>query len=645
MNLGVIDGVSVLLFDNFEQKNAELAIKYILDIYNQMNIYFKLFFTVFFLVALPVGRIFAQAELMPWGDLNGIRVKGQLLDFSTQLNVVGEGGWLDVKFSGKELQKPKFRRDGDVQTVSTEIGGIIFTEIVTDLKPGLVDVVIKCESKVDTNLTGVFFGVKWSKVKYSGKNVFDIKPKDLGISKNTEDKNYERLFLPIHMGFFRKGIVYEKSFQISVNGEIDSEPVEISLDASVKGRPFAGVGGNFRLQNALTDPQVIDYCLANMKVAWGRVEMPWREWHRTLENDPTAEAGNGKLDAHVKKSMQMAQRLSKLGMPVIVSAWSPPAWAILGKPNNRPTPEGVWGNPLNQDRMQQIYKSITDYLLYLKSNYGTEATYFSFNESDLGINVRQTAQEHASLIKGLGFYLQSKGLKTKLLLGDNSDANTYEFIYPALNDAACRPYIGAISFHSWRGWETETLKKWANAAKQINAELLVGEGSIDAAAWQYPAYFEEESYALEEINLYTRLLAICEPLSILQWQLTADYSPLTGGGIFGDKGPLKPTRRFFQLKQLGDTGSGQRHILVQSSRDDISVAALAGTETGYTIHIVNNSAGREAKLTGLPPGIMRFKVFVTDRTRNLKSLPNIEARNGQAIFKLDPRCYLTLVAE
>ena len=45
---------------------------------------------------------------------------------------------------------------------------------------------------------------------------------------------------------------------------------------------------------------------------------------------------------------------------------------------------------------------------------------------------------------------------------------------------------------------------------------------IDAAAWRYPAIFKESTFALYEINLYTRLCAICQPLSILQWQLTAD---------------------------------------------------------------------------------------------------------------------------
>ena len=212
-------------------------------------------------------------------------------------------------------------------------------------------------------------------------------------------------------------------------------------------------------------------------------------------DDPVMAAKEGKLNPRVQQAMEMAARLNKMGIPIILSGWFPPQWAVVGNLNFRPAPGGVWGNQLDTANMDAIYKSITDYILYLKNNYGAEVALFSFNESDLGINVRQTGQEHAALIKGLGAYFKSKGLTTKMLLGDNSDATTYEFIYPAMHDRDAIPYIGAISFHSWRGWEKETLEKWKAAADQLKVPLIVGEGSIDAAAWNYPAIFEEQTYA------------------------------------------------------------------------------------------------------------------------------------------------------
>ncbi|MDB5128794.1 hypothetical protein, partial [Mucilaginibacter sp.] len=209
-----------------------------------------------------------------------------------------------------------------------------------------------------------------------------------------------------------------------------------------------------------------------------------------------------------------------------------------------------------------------------------------------------------------------------------------------------RPYIGAVSFHSWRGWGAETLQKWTDAAKQLNVPLLVGEGSIDAAAWAYPAYFEEQSYALEEINLYTRLLAICQPLSILQWQLTADYSPLTGGGIFGDDSELKPTQRFWQLKQLASTPEGLFHRPFVADRKDISCAALgnvAGNQ--YILHIVNNGAARQVHIKGLPSAVKQLVVYVTDKKQAMKQLMKINVSGHEATFKLGARCFTTLTAK
>jgi hypothetical protein len=344
--------------------------------------------------------------------------------------------------------------------------------------------------------------------------------------------------------------------------------------------------------------------------------------------------------------MEMAQRLYKKGIPVILSAWSAPAWAVVGKPKLRPSPDGVWGNPLDSTKTKEIYKSIADYIFYLKEKYGVEISLFSFNESDLGINIRQTAEEHDKLIKELGAYFVSRGLKTKMLLGDNSDATTYQFIYPALNDPETHPYIGAIYFNSRRGWDKETLQKRADAATQLNKPLIVAEGSIDAQAWGYPQIFLEPSYALNEINLYVRLLSICQPESILQWQLTADYSLLAGGGIFGDTSKLRPTQRFWNIKQLSSTPENLQAVPISGDAKDISVAALGDDQKGiYAIHLVNNGASREITIKGIPKKISQFKIFVTDKNRDMEEEKNVPVENGEARFTLKQASFTSLFSK
>ncbi|HEX8327700.1 MAG TPA: hypothetical protein VF629_09180 [Hymenobacter sp.] len=636
--------------------------------------------------ALPQAH--AQAMLEPWGNLSGIRVQGQLLEFETSLRTVGLNGARGAA-TGKERQRPKYFRQNGQQVVTTRVDSVAFTETVTDLKTGQATVAVSLEALANRALQGTYFTLAVPRDLYAAGTVEFLdaagavvarqalsspppadpvsasrvrltsatrqveialpEPAPVQLRPTAADSKAFQLNLPIQPGSLRKGQTATKTYTLTATGEIDRAPVQLTVNPAQPGRPWDGFGGNFRLQNPRHDPQVIDYSLNNLRVAWGRAEMPWHLWQPEVATDPTAAAKQGQLHPHVKESMEMAQRLGKLGMPVIVSAWSAPAWAIVGKraSGGGPGPDGVWGNPLNPAATAASYKSIADYLVYLKEQYGVEAAMFSFNESDLGINVRQTGQEHADLIKGLGAYFASRGLKTKLLLGDNSDATTYQFIYPAMQDAAAKPYIGAVSFHSWRGWDAETLQKWADAATQLQLPLLVGEGSIDAQAWGYPAVFEEESYALAEIKLYTRLLNICQPASILQWQLTSDYSPLAGGGLFGNNTPLHPTQRFHNLKQLAATPAGLAALPLTVDRPNVVGAALGNAAQGqYAFHLVNDGATRQATITGLPPKLRKLYSYTTDRNRAVKQGRRVKVnRQGQARFTLDAGSYTTLVSE
>jgi hypothetical protein len=641
---------------------------------------------VFAIILFP-WRSFAQAEFKPWGNLDGIRIKGQLMEFNTRVGVVGND-WAKMKYTGKEMQRPKYTRISDEQQeVNTMIDSLQFTETVTSNSRGSATLTLKCTPHDDITVKGIYFNVSLPAAVYSGNK---FKPDDNGeqkldqsrpgrdgiywynnartISFTTPSQNiritadtlsaifdradtgrsdrYIRLYFPVCSGELHKGEVLKRTYEIKVSGSIDQSPASLKLDTTVQGRTFTGLGGNFRIQNPKLDPEVIDYCLKNLRVAWGRAEMPSSSWQPDSSADPMAKDTSAQ-NIRVKRAMQMAQRLGQMNIPVIVTAWFPPAWAVEGKISFGRSPQGIWGNPLNQSVMPTIYKSIANYIIYLRDHYGVEATYFSFNESDLGINVRQTGEEHDELIKGLGAYFAAHGLKTKLILGDNSDATTYKFTYPAMNDPAAQQYYGVVSFHSWRGWDTPILQQWADIAKKVNKPLIVGEGSIDAAAWGYTDYFLDPSYALDEINLYTRLLAICQPVSILQWQLTTDYSLLKGGGVFGKDGKLEPTQRFWNLKQLASTPEGLFYMPISNDKPgEISCAALGDKDKHiYTIHIVNNGAAREVHLSGLPATVKSLSVIVTDERTSMERVKTIEVKNHQVSFRLQERCFTTLVSQ
>lgn len=645
--------------------------------------------SLFVISALTISTLLmpvsGQPEVMAWGNMTGIRIDGQLMEFESSLRVV-EKGWKSLTATGKERQRPKYDRDGLKQTITTEIQGVKFSQVIEECSKGCAVVTINSAATKDTTIEGVFLCIdlpgRWysgSSVRFSGGsvvNVSDIKesgnnkpfrtrsksvvikgknriidisfgiPANIFVRKESEDDGAQ-LYIELMGQKLRKGSKSVNTFTVKASGTIDDSPVEILINSGNPGRKFAGLGGNFRLQNPATDPVVIDYCLSNLRVAWGRVEMPWNLWQPEEESNPIEAAKSGKLNPHVEAAMKMAQRLTAIGMPVIVSDWSAPGWAILGDPRDafRLRSKGIYGYQLNPEKIQKIYRSIGDYIEYLKTAYGVEAAAFSFNESDLGINVRHTGKEHADFIKGLGAHLASRGLSTKLLLGDNSDATTFDFILPAMNDPETHKYIAAVSFHSWRGCDDETLKKWAGASNHLNLPLIVAEGSTDAAAWTYPEIFSEQSFALYEINLYTRICAVCQPLSILQWQLTADYSVLTGEGIFGTKGQLTPTQRFWNLKQLASTPPDAFALPFTCNSERINCAVFGNiSRNDYIVHLVNNGAKCKTKIKGIPSGVTSLQIFVTDSKRAMEKEEVVKVVDGTAEFILQPAAFSSLIS-
>ena len=640
-------------------------------------------------VCAPSGRAGAQSVVAAWGTVQGMRVEGEIFPFEMSLCTVDDTGRV-VARTAKEKQQPHFTRSGSLRTVTTRLGAFSITETVEDVGPGEATVRMHFSADSATHMRGFVCidaprsayasvrvldeaitsndsmalrirsfggpllderrgrGVSLESVNGGGGRRVEISgaspiPILLGAERRAGEENL-LVLLPVTAGAPEPGRSGEVTLSVKATGLVDHSPMAMVIDASRPGRVFDGLGGNFRIQNRVVDPGVIAYNLANLRVAWARVEMPWRSWHPDTLVDPAAQ-DTSRLDPRTRAAMEMARTAAARGARVIVSAWFPPQWAVIGPlPRGGAMVNGRRGNALDSAKMGRIYESITSYLLYLRQHYGVEAAMFSFNESDLGIDVRQTSREHADLIKGLGAYMKGSGLSTTMLLGDVSDATPTGFIADAMDDAATWPYIGAVSYHSWRGWSDALLTFWSTAAKRLGVPLLVGEGSTDAGAHQYPAIFQESDFALQEIELYVRMLALSEPMSILQWQLTSDYSILAGGGVYGDTTGLRPTQRFWNLKQLASTPPRAPHLPMHCDAP-VSCAALGNTREGtLALHIVNAGPARPVTIAGIPSGVSSLRVWRTDADRAMAEGPRIEVRGGRATLTLDAAAFTTLMS-
>lgn len=267
-------------------------------------------------MAAPLAG-YGQAELQPWGNLRGIRLEGQLMPLGTSIRVEGrEGGWANA--TGKERQHPHFSRQGNTQIVQTNLDSLYITERVEDQEQGVARLDIVLNARASLDIDGAWLrvdvpeGVKVVGMvpakgdeKKGGSGTKKGGAKDAGGGSermirlsdpaahrqwrlsfvNTDTGGVRevkgatgRLDLLIHRGRMQAGDSAHWQLTIAVSGAIDKEPLHLTLNTGSEGKSFAGFGGNFRLQNPAMDPQVIDYCLKNMRVAWARVEMPWAFW-------------------------------------------------------------------------------------------------------------------------------------------------------------------------------------------------------------------------------------------------------------------------------------------------------------------------------------------------------------------------------
>ena len=187
------------------------------------------------------------------------------------------------------------------------------------------------------------------------------------------------------------------------------------------------------------------------------------------------------------------------------------------------------------------------------------------------------------------------------------------------------------------------MKAWLLSAQKLNLPLMAVEGGPNSALHRYPNQFLEKWFQLSEIDLYVRICRDAQVSTIMEWQLTPNYSVLIGNGLYGDNGPLRPTQRFWNLKQLGATHEGSFWIPCTVDRPNISAAAYADILNGlYTIHLVNNSASRKAILTNIPANVKSLNVYKTDYTRGMQKAESVTVQNGSAQIQLDSACFTTV---
>jgi hypothetical protein len=654
-----------------------------------------------FIFGSGTASVSGQVECTAPGNLRGIRVDGELMAFTTSIRAVVSTPTDEGQNSRGRGGGGQFSRDGGALMVTGSLTGgggrggglgggfrgrsgppapgVSYRAIYKDVAPGTVDAAIEITATTNTPMQGVFFAITVMGADYgggsaqligpvsaaatpvslaaagaSGTNVY-LRASAKGVRLASARRQIEltvpasaefviravrsrgnndiEVSFPLSLQDLTNGQVVHAAFTIKAMGEVDKSPAKLVVDPSRPGRQYDGMGGNFRIQSPADAPQ-IQFNFDHLRIAWGRVAMPLDRWQPNEGADPTEAANTGSLNSSVREAMEMAGKLARTNIPTVISIWSAPGWALA-------TDGGGRGGRarINPEKWDKVCQCIGSYLEYMKTNYGAEPVLFSFNESDMGINVLQSPQEHADAIKRLGAYFASHGLKTRMLLGDTGNPTGDRFIDVAVGDSEAAKYIGAVSFHSWNSGTVAQYTHFSDAAQKLGVPLLVGEGGLDPSAHQYRAIFLEPWFCLNEISQYVEICRVAQPLSILHWQYTADYSILIGGS---NGQPLQPAQRFWDIKQLGMTALGATALPITCDHPKVISCAFAD-HGACVVHLVNNGAARTATVSGLPAGVKEARVFVTDRGRGMQETGRVPVVQGTVQIPLGSMSFTSLV--
>jgi hypothetical protein len=424
--------------------------------------------------------------------------------------------------------------------------------------------------------------------------------------------------------------------ELSASGVPDTTPARLWLDPAPRFR-FYGFGGNYSFQ---TDSPAAQYTLDNLAVHFARVEMSLDDWQPVDDYNSPPVTDWSKYEqrdrpgTRLHSQLVMARQLQQRGIPLVISVWRLPEWLYVDRGQRNP---GDGRRKVDPALWDKLVAAIGTYLIWARDRYGAEPDLFSFNEANIGVNVLFSPDEHRDAIKSIGAYLESLGLKTRMLLGDvHEPRDTLDFVASAAADPEAMRLVGALSFHSWGGAPPAQYAAWGDLAENLGVPLLVAELGTDAAAWRGRA-FDSFWYGLDEVRMYQELLLYARPQAAMYWEFTADYSLLDS--------QLQPTTRFWFTKHFTDLTPPQSDALTTASDQPKVLFTAFRKEGQYTLHIANFGAAREVRVDPLPAGIAALRGIRTTENESFAEFTADPPSDGTLVLALPERSLVTVIVE
>jgi hypothetical protein len=394
------------------------------------------------------------------------------------------------------------------------------------------------------------------------------------------------------------GVGLESATSTSVSAITSSAPVGATVFIYLNQgyQTMEGVGGNYPDGRYGWDPQdaVGEYTLNHLNPTHVRIGIPIIAWEPTNDNaNPNSFDWNRFNDAgNVHDMFLLLQEFHQRGIPIVGSVFDVPDWAVSNPSNDRQRliPSSLY---------DEVVESIAAFLIRARDVYGVTIPYVSFNEPNLGVDVRFTPSELADFILHAGPRFSSLGLPTKWLGADTSTAvDCLPYAKALLGNASVRPYIGPVSFHTYKGTDAD-FGAVAQLASQYGRAVWAAEvGYHPQLNDVEPDPRETWEHALKTAIVYYRVLRYSRAAVL-------DYWHYQDGGSYElmNRSTLTPYHVYYVVKQLADhLPVGSQVVGTASSADHIlSIAATHEAKNLFMAHLINTQSDPSTiTLLGLP---------------------------------------------
>lgn len=343
------------------------------------------------------------------------------------------------------------------------------------------------------------------------------------------------------------------------------EKVAVKVYPEIKRQKIQSVGGNYcqtRLTNSAWDA-IGEQTLKEFKPGFVRVALPLQ----FRRDDYANYKGNRIVEQPLVISL--LESMKRMKTEFGVKSFTVSVWNVANELVVDPTKREQ--RVIKPESYDEVLDMLVAFFLKAKNDYGVEADYFSFNESDGGWQVQFSPQATIAFIKKAMVRFEAAGIKTKFLLADTAQTKgTVEFATMIMSDSTIWKALGPLCFHSW--WSEKIpdseFERVAAFAKAHNKQVWCSELGFDAAAHKVKGMFQSYDYGLRFAKISHRMMKYAEVEVSMYWTWQNDYSIMSP-----DLKTLYPS--YYMTRHLIDYLNTGTQI-VHSTSSDPDVLAIGG---------------------------------------------------------------------